>query len=112
MLKGMTRLLTNPLVATYLPSSTKKITCHQELLVLLWKCCEYNQVMVFVFVSVTNRGHPNFMYAVIIRHSEDAVFQKFMFYLLKTSDVLEVLVPILFHVNASRNDPGTKIVCS
>ncbi|KAK6109919.1 High-temperature-induced dauer-formation family protein [Brugia pahangi] len=74
MLKGMTRLLTNPLVATYLPSSTKKITCHQELLVLLWKCCEYNQ--------------------------------KFMFYLLKTSDVLEVLVPILFHISASRNDPA------
>ncbi|VDK82746.1 unnamed protein product [Litomosoides sigmodontis] len=74
MLKGMTRLLTNPLIATYLPSSTKKITCHQELLVLLWKCCEYNQ--------------------------------KFMFYLLKTSDVLEVLVPILFHVSASRNDPA------
>ncbi|VDN22508.1 unnamed protein product [Gongylonema pulchrum] len=43
-LKGMTRLLTNPLVATYLPNSTKKITFHQELLVLLWKCCEYNQV--------------------------------------------------------------------
>ncbi|OZC05016.1 hypothetical protein X798_08009 [Onchocerca flexuosa] len=74
MLKGMTRLLTNPLVATYLPSSAKKITCHQELLVLLWKCCEYNR--------------------------------KFMFYLLKTSDVLEVLVPILFHVSASRNDPA------
>ncbi|KAM3726835.1 Protein HID1 [Dirofilaria immitis] len=74
MLKGMTRLLTNPLVATYLPSSTKKITCHQELLVLLWKCCEYNQ--------------------------------KFMFYLLKTNDVLEVLVPILFHVSSSRNDPA------
>uniref|UniRef100_A0A915PJJ9 Protein HID1 n=1 Tax=Setaria digitata TaxID=48799 RepID=A0A915PJJ9_9BILA len=73
-LKGMTRLLTNPLVATYLPSSTKKIAFHQELLVLLWKCCEYNQ--------------------------------KFMFYLLKTSDVLEVLVPILFHVSASRNDPA------
>lgn len=45
MLKGMIRLLTNPLLATYLPSSTKKVTCHQELLVLLWKCCEYNQVM-------------------------------------------------------------------
>lgn len=29
-----------------------------------------------------------------------------MFYLLKTSDVLEVLVPILFHISASRNDPG------
>lgn len=31
-----------------------------------------------------------------------------MFYLLKTSDVLEVLVPILFHVSASRNDPGMR----
>ncbi|MCP9266315.1 Protein HID1 [Dirofilaria immitis] len=46
----------------------------KELLVLLWKCCEYNQ--------------------------------KFMFYLLKTNDVLEVLVPILFHVSSSRNDPA------
>uniref|UniRef100_A0A914S1R4 Protein HID1 n=1 Tax=Parascaris equorum TaxID=6256 RepID=A0A914S1R4_PAREQ len=58
--------------STYLPNSTKKITFHQELLVLLWKCCEYNQ--------------------------------KFMFYVLKTSDVLEILVPILYHINDSRND--------
>lgn len=33
-------------------------------------------------------------------------FQKFMFYVLKTSDVLEILVPILYHINDSRNDPG------
>ncbi|KHN83150.1 Protein HID1 [Toxocara canis] len=74
MLKGMTRLLSNPLQCTYLPNSTKKVTFHQELLVLLWKCCEYNQ--------------------------------KFMFYVLKTSDVLEILVPILYHINDSRNDPA------
>lgn len=29
-----------------------------------------------------------------------------MFYVLKTSDVLEVLVPILFHIHDSRTDPG------
>ncbi|PIO71609.1 hypothetical protein TELCIR_06483 [Teladorsagia circumcincta] len=74
MLKGMTRLLSNPLQSTYLPNSAKKINFHQELLVLLWKCCEYNQ--------------------------------KFMFYVLKTSDVLEILVPILYHITESRNDPS------
>ncbi|VDL83007.1 unnamed protein product, partial [Nippostrongylus brasiliensis] len=73
MLKGITRLLSNPLQSTYLPNSAKKVNFHQELLVLLWKCCEYNQ--------------------------------KFMFYVLKTSDVLEILVPILFHITESRNDP-------
>ncbi|EYB82170.1 hypothetical protein Y032_0365g3586 [Ancylostoma ceylanicum] len=73
MLKGITRLLSNPLQSTYLPNSAKKINFHQELLVLLWKCCEYNQ--------------------------------KFMFYVLKTSDVLEILVPILYHITESRNDP-------
>ncbi|KAK5983518.1 High temperature-Induced Dauer formation [Trichostrongylus colubriformis] len=73
MLKGLTRLLSNPLQSTYLPNSVKKVNFHQELLVLLWKCCEYNQ--------------------------------KFMFYVLKTSDVLEILVPILYHITESRNDP-------
>ncbi|TMS36477.1 hypothetical protein L596_003632 [Steinernema carpocapsae] len=72
MLKGITRLLNNPLHSTYLPNSTKKISFHQELLILLWKCCEYNQ--------------------------------KFMYFVLKTSDVLEILVPILYHINDSRND--------
>lgn len=62
-LKGISRLLNNPLQSSYLPNSTKKVGFHQELLVLLWKCCEYNQ--------------------------------KFMYYVLKTSDVLEILVPIL-----------------
>ncbi|CAD5221855.1 unnamed protein product [Bursaphelenchus xylophilus] len=73
-LKGISRLLNNPLQSSYLPNSTKKVGFHQELLVLLWKCCEYNQ--------------------------------KFMFYVLKTSDVLEVLVPILYHLHDSRSDPS------
>ncbi|VDM64350.1 unnamed protein product [Angiostrongylus costaricensis] len=73
MLKGITRLLSNPLLSTYLPNSAKKINFHQELLVLLWKFCEYNQA--------------------------------FMFYVLKTSDVLEILVPILFYITESRSDP-------
>uniref|UniRef100_A0A915DID7 Protein HID1 n=1 Tax=Ditylenchus dipsaci TaxID=166011 RepID=A0A915DID7_9BILA len=74
MLKGLTRLLNNPLQASYLPNSSKKVMFHQELLVLLWKCCEYNQ--------------------------------KFMYYVLKTSDVLEILVPILYHINDARGDPA------
>ena len=44
MLRGMTRLLNNPLQSSYLPNSVKKVTFHQELLIFLWKCCEYNQV--------------------------------------------------------------------
>ncbi|KAI6201050.1 hypothetical protein M3Y96_00800100 [Aphelenchoides besseyi] len=71
-LKGISRLLNNPLQSSYLPNSTKKVGFHQELLVLLWKCCEYNQ--------------------------------KFMYYLLKTSDVLEILVPVLYHIHDSRTD--------
>lgn len=31
-----------------------------------------------------------------------AVFQKFLFYVLKSSDVLEVLVPILYYLNDAR----------
>ncbi|XP_041473383.1 protein HID1-like [Lytechinus variegatus] len=71
-LKGITRLLNNPLIQTYLPGSTKKIAFHQELLVLFWKMCDHNK--------------------------------KFLFYVLKSSDVLEVLVPILYHLNDARAD--------
>uniref|UniRef100_A0A8C1VZ27 HID1 domain containing n=1 Tax=Cyprinus carpio TaxID=7962 RepID=A0A8C1VZ27_CYPCA len=42
-LKGLARLLTNPLTQTYLPNSTKKIQFHQELLVLFWKLCDFNK---------------------------------------------------------------------
>ncbi|CAH0398166.1 unnamed protein product [Chilo suppressalis] len=72
LLRGVTRLLNNPLAQTYLPNSSKKVALHQELLVLFWKMCDYNK--------------------------------KFMYYVLKSSDVLEVLVPILFHLNDSRAD--------
>uniref|UniRef100_A0A915HQG4 Uncharacterized protein n=1 Tax=Romanomermis culicivorax TaxID=13658 RepID=A0A915HQG4_ROMCU len=72
MLKGFTRLLNNPLQQTYFPNSCKRVTFHQELFVLFWKCCEYNK--------------------------------KFMYYVLKTSDVLDILVPVLYHLNDSRND--------
>ncbi|CAD1472092.1 unnamed protein product, partial [Heterotrigona itama] len=68
-LKGITRLLNNPLMQTYLPNSTKKVHFHQELLVFFWKMCDYNK--------------------------------KFLYYVLKSSDVLEVLVPILYHLNDS-----------
>uniref|UniRef100_H3BX91 HID1 domain containing n=1 Tax=Tetraodon nigroviridis TaxID=99883 RepID=H3BX91_TETNG len=72
MLKGMTQLLNNPLVQTYLPHSTKKIQFHQELLLLFWKLCDINK--------------------------------KFLFFVLKSSDVLDVLVPILFYLNDARAD--------
>ncbi|XP_016381359.1 protein HID1-like [Sinocyclocheilus rhinocerous] len=38
-LRGIGRLLNNPLLQTYLPHSCKKIQFHQELLVLFWKLC-------------------------------------------------------------------------
>ncbi|ELU13895.1 hypothetical protein CAPTEDRAFT_157409 [Capitella teleta] len=71
-LKGLTRLLNNPLMQTYLPGSCKKIHFHQELLVLFWKMCDINK--------------------------------KFMFYVLKSSDVLDILVPILYFLNDARAD--------
>lgn len=71
-LKGLSKLLNNPLLQTYIPNSSKKVQFHQELLVLFWKFCDYNK--------------------------------KFMYYVLKSSHVLEVLVPILYHLNECRSD--------
>ncbi|KAJ8371356.1 hypothetical protein SKAU_G00113840 [Synaphobranchus kaupii] len=71
-LKGLARLLTNPLTQTYLPNSTKKIQFNQELLVLFWKLCDFNK--------------------------------KFLFFVLKSSDVLDILVPILYYLNDARAD--------
>ncbi|KAF6732480.1 Protein HID1 [Oryzias melastigma] len=75
-LKGLARLLTNPLTQTYLPNSTKKIQFHQELLVLFWKLCDFNK--------------------------------KFLFFVLKSSDVLDVLVPILYYLNDARADQSER----
>ncbi|MPC67726.1 Protein HID1 [Portunus trituberculatus] len=75
-LRGFTRLLNNPLQQTYLPHSTKKVNFHQELLVFFWKFCDYNK----------------------------ASGDKFLFYVLKSSDVLDILVPILYHLNDARAD--------
>ncbi|XP_056098290.1 protein HID1b [Rhinichthys klamathensis goyatoka] len=69
-LRGVGRLLNNPLMQTYLPHSCKKIQFDQELLVLFWKLCDLNK--------------------------------KFLFYVLKSSDVLDILVPILFYLNDAR----------
>jgi len=73
-LRGLTHLLQNPLIQTYLPNSCKRVGFHQELFVLFWKLCDLNK--------------------------------KFLFYVLKSSDVLNVLVPILYHLNDSRGDPS------
>lgn len=43
-LRGVSRLLNNPLQQTYLPGSAKRIGFHQELLVLFWKLCDINKV--------------------------------------------------------------------
>lgn len=71
-LKGLSKLLNNPLVQTYIPNSNKRVQFHQELLVLFWKFCDYNK--------------------------------KFMYYVLKSSHVLEILVPILYHLNECKSD--------
>lgn len=41
---ALSRLLNNPIVAlgTYLPNSTKRVRCHQEMLMLFWKIMVYN----------------------------------------------------------------------
>ncbi|XP_065181494.1 protein HID1-like [Sycon ciliatum] len=71
-LRGISRLLNNPLLQTYLPGSCKKVAMHQELLILFWKMCDLNK--------------------------------KFLYFVLKSSDVLDMLVPILYHLNDSRSD--------
>lgn len=35
---------------------------------------------------------------------QHCVFQKFLFFVLKSSDVLDILVPILFNLNEARAD--------
>lgn len=54
-LKGVARLLSNPLVQTYLPNSAKKIQFHQELLVLFWKLCDFNKVWICFLLSFAAR---------------------------------------------------------
>lgn len=92
MLHGFTRLLKNPLIQTYLPNSNKKVQNHQELLVFFWKVCDFNKVLLIL------RFFPlRFLIHFFFK-------QKFLYYVLKSSDVLDVLVPILFHLNDSRAD--------
>jgi hypothetical protein len=43
-LKGFSRLLNNPLIQTYFPGSTKKISFNQELFILFGKFCDLNKV--------------------------------------------------------------------
>ncbi|XP_077482309.1 protein HID1b isoform X2 [Stigmatopora argus] len=73
-LKGVSRLLNNPLAQTYLPNSSQKIGFHRELLVLFWKICHFNK--------------------------------KFLFLVLKSSHVLDILVPVLFFLDEARSDPA------
>ena len=114
-LKGLARLLTNPLTQTYLPNSTKKIQFHQELLVLFWKLCDFNKVgggksgeqhslrnnLEREVKSSENQSHVSVLFG-LSRMCLDS--QKFLFFVLKSSDVLDVLVPILFYLNDARAD--------
>ncbi|TRY89467.1 hypothetical protein DNTS_022272 [Danionella cerebrum] len=71
-LRGVSRLLNNPLLQTYLPHSCKKIQFHQELLVLFWKLCDLNKpclsvltarvglVHIGVFILLLLSGERNF----------------------------------------------------
>ncbi|OQV18150.1 Protein HID1 [Hypsibius exemplaris] len=74
MATGFIRLLNNPLQHSYLPSSTKRIQFHQELLVLFWKCCEYNK--------------------------------RFLYHVLKSCIVLDILIPLLYYLNEARQSPA------
>ncbi|XP_017460525.1 PREDICTED: protein HID1-like, partial [Rhagoletis zephyria] len=74
LLRGFTRLLNNPLAQSYLPNSNKRIAFHQELLLLV------------LFWKLCDYN------------------KKFMHYVLKTCDVLQILVPILYHLNDARAD--------
>ncbi|CBY08448.1 unnamed protein product [Oikopleura dioica] len=73
-IKGLTRLIYNPLQSSYLPSSQRRLSCHQELLLLIWRICDLNKT--------------------------------FLHHILKTGDMLDLLVPILHHLNEARNDPS------
>ncbi|TKS89356.1 Protein HID1 HID1 domain-containing protein [Collichthys lucidus] len=59
-LKGLARLLNNPLVQTYLPRSTKKIQFHQELLILFWKFSRVGLMHIAVFILLLLSGERNF----------------------------------------------------
>ena len=53
MLDGFCRLLNNPIQQTYLPSSMKKITFHQELMILFWRLCDINKKFMFFTLKST-----------------------------------------------------------
>nr|CAD7199632.1 unnamed protein product [Timema douglasi] len=86
----------------------------EESLVFFWKMCDYNKVSrdtstlasgvessggeieVRIMVECIQGGFPLSV--------EDGEIKKFLYYVLKSSDVLEILVPILYHLNDSRAD--------
>lgn len=75
-LKGITRLLNNPLVQSYLPNSTKRLHCHQELLVFFWKICDYNKVIFRFFFNVKFVSNDNAKVVV-----QDPILSNFIFFL-------------------------------
>lgn len=125
---GLTRLLSNPLESLqgYLPGATKAIQCYQEILVLLWKLLDENQVrpcrvllravppsccvlrIVSASVSCTLSCHPS------CPCSDSQVFdsicsslppQYFFNFVQQQQQPLKLLTPLLFHMYECRNDP-------
>ena len=66
----------------------------------------YNQALKPFSAHSLVRNSVQFMLVLtllILFHSI-YVLQKFLFYVLKSSDVLDILVPILYHLNDARSD--------
>lgn len=70
--KGIARLLSTPLLQTWLPDSHKRVHLHEELIALFWRLLEDNPA--------------------------------FLVHVLKTTDIVNIIDPILYYINEARND--------
>ncbi|KAK7919184.1 hypothetical protein WMY93_010468 [Mugilogobius chulae] len=95
-LKGISSLLNNPLLQTYLPNSTKRSSFTKS----CW-CCSGSSA---TSTRSDKISKLNEFVSTSFKSVDVFVLQKFLFFVLKSSDVLEVLVPILFFLNESRVD--------
>jgi hypothetical protein len=89
-LTGLTRLLTAPLAQTYLPGSQRKVP---------WAAISLLPDTSIYSFQVHLHQELLIFFWKFCEHN-----RKFLFYVLKSSDVLELLVPILHHLNDARAD--------
>ena len=89
-LSGITRLLMNPLTQTYLPGSQKKvmvfICCQQSLYLSFYYQVHFHQELLILFWKLCEHN------------------RKFLYHVLKSSDVLEIVIPVLNYINDARVD--------